>query len=106
MPTVSERVGVLEIKVHHVDEKIDELKTGVKDMHDCLDRTRDGLESTLLSMRNEANTQHNELAKKMADIEKSKEKLMLYSAVGAAFVAGAGWSGAINFPMIIKFFGL
>jgi uncharacterized coiled-coil protein SlyX len=106
MPTVSERVGVLEIKVHHVDEKIDELKDGVKDMHDCLDRTRDGLEATLSAMRKEATSQHNELSNKMAEIEKSKEKFMLYSAVGAAFLAGASWSGAINFPMIIKFFGL
>jgi hypothetical protein len=106
MATVAERVGILETKVQHVDEKIDDLKVDVKDMHDCLDRTRDTLETTLSSMRTEATAQHNELAAKISDIEKSKDKLMLYGAIGAAFVAGAGWSGAINFPMIIKFFGL
>jgi hypothetical protein len=57
-------------------------------------------------MRSEATIQHNQLATKIEDIEKSKDKIMLYSAVGAAFVAGAGWSGAINFPMILKFFGI
>jgi hypothetical protein len=39
-------------------------------------------------------------------MERAKDKLMLYGAIGIAFVAGAGWSGAINFPMIIKFFGI
>ena len=105
MATVAERVGVLETKVQHVDEKIDDIKIDIKDMHDCLDNTRDTLTSTLSSMRAEATTQHNELATKIADMEKAKDKLMLYGAIGAAFVAGAGWSGAINFPMILKFFG-
>lgn len=106
MATVAERVSVLETKVNHVDEKIDEIKVDIKDMHDCLDNTRDTLASTLASMRTEATHQHNELAAKISDIEKSKDKLMLYGAIGAAFIAGAGWSGAINFPMILKFLGM
>ena len=106
MPTVAERVGVLETKVNHVDEKIDDIKVDIKDMHDCLDNTRDSLTNTLISMRAESTTQHNELAAKITEMEKSKDKLMLYGAIGAAFIAGAGWSGAINFPMILKFFGV
>jgi chaperonin cofactor prefoldin len=106
MATVAERVGVLETKVNHIDEKIDDIKIDIKDMHDCLDNTRDSLAGTLAAMRTEATGQHNELAAKISEIEKSKDKLMLYGAIGAAFVAGAGWSGAINFPMIVKFFGL
>lgn len=106
MATVAERVGVLETKVQHVDEKIDDIKVDIKDMHDCLDRTRDTLTETLTAMRNESTAQHNELAGKVAAVEKSKDKLMLYGAIAASFVAGAGWSGAINFPMIVKFFGL
>lgn len=106
MAVVAERVGVLEIKVQHIDEKIDDLKVDIKDVHDCLDRTRDTLTETLAAMREESTKQHNELAGKVADVEKGKDKLMLYGAIGAAFVAGAGWSGAINFPMILKFFGL
>jgi hypothetical protein len=57
-------------------------------------------------MREESTKQHNELAGKVADVEKAKDKLMLYGMIGAAFVAGAGWSGAINFPMIVKFLGI
>lgn len=106
MATVAERVGVLETKVTHIDEKVDDLKIGIRDMHDCLDRTRESLAETLTSMRDESTAQHNELAGKVADIQKSKDKMMLYGAIAAAFVAGTGWSGAINFPMIIKFFGL
>lgn len=106
MATVAERVGVLETKVTHIDGKIDELKDGVKDMHDCLDRTRDTLTETLAAMRAEATAQHNELAGKVAAVEKSKDKLMLYGAIAAAFVAGAGWTGTINFPTLIKFLGL
>jgi SMC interacting uncharacterized protein involved in chromosome segregation len=106
MATVAERVGILETKITHVDEKIDDIKGDIKSMHDCLDNTRDSLVSTLSSMRSESTTQHNELATKIAEMERAKDKLMLYGAIGIAFIAGAGWSGAINFPMIIKFFGL
>jgi hypothetical protein len=57
-------------------------------------------------MHDESCRQHNELAAKISEIEKSKDKLMLYGMVGFAFAAGAGWTGAINFPMILKFIGL
>ncbi len=106
MAAVAERVSVLETKVQHIDEKIDELKVDVKELHDCLDRTGDNLTKTLAEMRQESSDQHNELAAKISEMEKSKDKLMLYGAIGAAFIAGAGWSGAINFPMIFKFLGV
>jgi hypothetical protein len=106
MATVVERVGVLEIKVQHVDEKIDDIKVDIKDVHDCLDRTGNELKTQLSSMHDESCRQHNELAAKISEMERAKDKLMLYGAIGAAFIAGAGWSGAINFPMIVKFFGL
>ncbi len=106
MATVVERVGVLETKVQHIDEKIDDLKIGVKDMHDCLDRTRDTLTDTLAAMRSEATSQHNELAGKIKDLEKQKQKLMTYGMIGMAFVAGLGWTGQLNIQTIFKFFGV
>lgn len=105
MATVVERVGVLETKVQHIDEKIDDLKVGVKDMHDCLDRTRDTLTDTLAAMRDEATNQHNELAGKIKDLEKQKQKLMMYGMIGMAFFAGLGWTGQLNIQTIFKFFG-
>jgi uncharacterized coiled-coil protein SlyX len=106
MATVVERVGVLETKVTHIDEKIDDLKVSVKDMHDCLDRTRDTLTDTLASMREEATCQHNELAGKIKDLEKQKQKLMTYGMIGMAFIAGLGWTGQLNIQTIFKFFGV
>ncbi len=106
MATVVERVGVLETKVQHIDEKIDDLKVDVKDMHDCLDRTRDTLSETLSAMRTESTAQHNELAGKIKDLEKQKQKLMMYGMVGLAFIAGLGWTGQLNIHTIFKFFGI
>lgn len=106
MATVVERVGVLEIKVQHIDEKLDDLKVDVRDMHDCLDRTREALSEKLQSMSDESNAQHSELADKIKDLEKQKQKLMMYGMVAMAFVAGLGWTGQFNMQTIFKFFGV
>lgn len=106
MATTVERLGIVETKVANLDEKIDGIKHDVKDMHDCLDRTRDTLTDTLASMREEATNQHNELACKIRDLEKHKQKLMTYGMVGMAFIAGLGWTGQLNIQTIFKFFGL
>jgi hypothetical protein len=57
-------------------------------------------------MRTESTNQHNELASKIIELEKSKQKLMMYGMVGLAFVAGLGWTGQLNIMTITKFFGL
>jgi tetrahydromethanopterin S-methyltransferase subunit B len=101
-----ERVAVVEVKVHQIEEKIDDLKSDVKDMHDCLDNTRDLLDKKLCEMSEESTKQHNELAGKIGDLEKIKNKYTMYAMVGLAFAAGAGWINAINFPHILKFLGL
>lgn len=106
MATVAERVGVLETRVQHIDEKIDDLKVDIKDMHDCLDRTRDSLADTLTAMRQESTNQHNELAGKVAEIQRSKDKMMLYGAIIAAFLAGAGWLGHIDAKVLLRFLGI
>ena len=36
-----ERVGIVETRVEHLNEKVDDIKVDIKDMHDCLDQTRD-----------------------------------------------------------------
>ena len=106
MATVAERVSVVEVKVVNLDEKLDDLKVDVKELHDCLDRTGDNLAKTLEEMRVESSSQHNELAGKIKDLEKQKQKLMTYGLVGMAFVAGLGWTGQLNIQTIFKFFGL
>jgi hypothetical protein len=74
MPTVAERISVVEVQVTNLDEKLDEIKVDVKEMHDCLDRTGDELKSTLKEMHNESCRQHNELAGKIGELEKFKAK--------------------------------
>lgn len=105
MPTVAERVGIVETKVENLDEKLDDIRSDVKDMHDCLDKTRDGLTDKLNQMYDASCTQHAELGKQLNELEKSKNKLMMYGMVGMAFVAGLGWTGQLNLHTILKFFG-
>ena len=106
LATLPERVAVVETKVHQIEEKIDDLKLDVKDMHDCLDNTRDLLAAKLKEMSVESTNQHNELAGKISELEKVKSKYTMYAMVGLAFAAGTGWINAVNFPHILKFLGL
>ena len=124
MATMPERVAVVETKVDTMIVCIDEIKSNVKDMHDCLDNTRDMLAEKLEKMQEEyransskyfdhANKLHDEdiatdkkLAAKIEDLEKIKSKWTMYAMVGLAFAAGTGWINAVNFPHILKFLGL
>jgi hypothetical protein len=106
LAALPERVAVVETKVHQIEEKLDDLKVGVKDMHDCLDQTRDLLDKKLCEMADQSNSQHADLYQKIIDLEKVKSKITMYLMVGLAFAAGAGWINAINFPHILKFLGL
>ena len=106
LAALPERVAVVETKVHQIEEKLDELKVGVKDMHDCLDQTRDLLDKKLCEMADQSNSQHADLYQKIVDLEKVKSKVTMYFMVGLAFAAGAGWINAINFPHVLKFLGL
>jgi len=101
-----ERVAIVETKVHAIEEKIDELKVGVKDMHDCLDNTRELLDKKLCEMAEASNSQHAELADKIGNLEKIKNKYTTYAMVGLAFAAGTGWLNSVQFPHILKFLGL
>jgi len=81
------RIAVLETKVINLNEKMDDLKQDVKDMHDCLDRTRDLIRDELKEMRQEATSQHNSLSKKFNSLENFKNK-GIYIGIGASAVLG------------------
>jgi len=106
LAALPERVAVVEIKVINIEEKIDDLKVDVKDMHDCLDNTRDLLDKKLCEMADASNSQHAELAAKIGDLEKLKNKWTTYAMVGLAFAAGTGWLNSVHLPHLLKFFGL
>jgi len=119
-----ERVGVVETKVEHLNEKMDDLKSDVKEMHDCLDNTRDTVLAQLDVMTGEyrsnaakyyehadklnaqQSAQHQELAGKITELEKLKGKGMIYGMGFLAFLAGSGVAGHLNLGAIIKFVGL
>lgn len=106
MATTAERLGVVEIKVINLDEKIDDLKDDVKQVHDCLDRTGEELKDQLRLMHSESSKQHDVLAAKVDELEKLRSKYTSYGIVALAFAAGAGWIGNPNMELILKFFGL
>jgi hypothetical protein len=119
-----ERVGVVETKVEHLNEKMDDLKSDVKEMHDCLDQTRDTVLAQLDVMTGEYRTnaekyyehanklnqqqtaQHEELAGKITELEQLKGKGMIYGMGFLAFLAGSGVAGHLNLGAILKFVGL
>lgn len=124
MATTAERLGIVETKVENLNEKLDDLKGDVKEMHDCLDRTRDDVMAKLDVMTGEYRTnaahyyehadklnaqqtaQHLELAGKIGELEKFKNKGTMYIMILLAFGAGTGWIGHLNLPSILKFLGL
>ena len=74
MATTAERLGIVETKVENLNEKMDNLKIDVKDMHDCLDRTRDTLKAQLESMASASNSQHSSLAKEISTLKSQRDK--------------------------------
>lgn len=119
-----ERVSVLETKVENINEKLIELKSSVKDMHDCLDLTRDSVMAELNKMQDEyrANSVkyfehaeklhaadgviHDKMYARLDALEKVKSKITMYIMAALAFAAGTGWLNSVSFPHILKFLGL
>jgi hypothetical protein len=90
MATTVERLGIVETKVENLDVKLDDIKTDVKEMHDCLDRTGESLHAALKEMTVNSSKAHDDLANKISDLEKFKTKWM-YLIMGG--VAVASWIG-------------
>jgi hypothetical protein len=106
MATTAERLGIVETKVANLDEKLDDIKVDVKEMHDCLDKTRDGVMSKLDEMYGASCQQHDQLASKIKELEKIKTKYTTYAMMALAFIAGAGWIGNPSAAALLKFLGI
>ena len=98
MATTVERLGIVETKVENLNEKMDDLKHDVKDMHDCLDKTRDTIKAQLAEMYESSSVQHIELSKKISALEKAKEK---WTWIGAGII-GAGGFFAGHAELLLK----
>ena len=131
MATLPERVAVVETKVdamivciESIKESQKDIRNDVKDMHDCLDNTREMLADKLEKMQDEyrANSTkyfehaeklhaadgviHEKMDARLDDLEKAKSKITMYIMVALAFAAGTGWLNSVSFPHILKFVGL
>ena len=102
LAALPERVSVLETQVDNINEKLVDLKVDVKEMHDCLDQTRDLLSEKLEKMQEEyrANSgkyfehadklhaedqeSHAALDKKIKELEQFKTKWIYMTAGGIA----------------------
>ena len=102
LAALPERVSVLETQVDNINEKLVDLKSDVKEMHDCLDQTRDLLAEKLEKMQDEyrANSgkyfehadklhaedqaSHTALDKKIKELEQFKTKWIYMTAGGIA----------------------
>lgn len=74
--TTAERLGIVETKVANLDEKIDHLKVDVKEMHDCLDKTRDGIQEKLDQMYGASCDQHASLGKELKELKKDRDRVV------------------------------
>lgn len=101
MATAAERLGIVETKVVNLDSKMDELKVDVKEMHDCLDNTRDMLAEQLKCMSDASGKQHAEIAKRISDMEKLKDK-WTYTVMGAMVVLSWATAHADSIISILK----
>jgi uncharacterized coiled-coil protein SlyX len=124
LAVLPERVSVLETQVENINEKLIDLKADVKEMHDCLDNTRDLLADKLEKMQDEyrANSSkffehtdklhaedvatHEKMGARITELEKVKNKYTTYAMAALAFAAGTGWLNSVSFPHILKFLGL
>ena len=87
-------IAVLQVRINVIDEKVDELKSEVKDLHECLDRNMDETKVILKEFQESNKQSHDELAEKLNSMEKIKWMLM-----GAAAVLGA--TGVEAFKTIV-----
>jgi uncharacterized coiled-coil protein SlyX len=113
-----ERVSILETKVENINEKLVDIKADVKEMHDCLDNTRDLLASKLEKMQEEYRIRaasfvehvdklhaedqvsHKAMDGKIKDLEQFRMK-GIYLTAGA--IAALGWVSGHSSALLALF---
>jgi len=89
-------IAVLQVQFKNLDEKVDELKTDMKDMRDDMQKQTESTQSLLKGFQDANVAAHKDMASKISALEKWRWMLM-----GAGVVIGAlGW------PAIAKLLGM
>jgi len=82
--TTKTEIAVLQVQVKNIELDVSEIKTSIKEMHECLDRNAHETRDLLTSMRNEDVAAHKELGSKVSALEKWRWMMM-----GAGIVIGS-----------------
>ena len=90
--TTKTEIAVLQVQVKNIEQDVSEIKSSLKDMHECLDRNAEETRELLTNMRNEDVAAHKELGSKVSALEKWRWMMM-----GAGIVLGS-----LGFDMIAK----
>lgn len=77
-------IAVLQVQVKNIEQDVSDIKTSIKEMHDCIDRNAEETRILLNSIRSEGMISHKELASKVSALEKWRWMLM-----GAGIVLGS-----------------
>ena len=92
MPKTETDIAVLQVQVKNIEQDVSEIKSSLKDMHECIDRNATETRDMLKEMREEDNKAHKELGSKVSALEKWRWMMM-----GAGIVLGS-----LGFDMIAK----
>lgn len=110
MPTVAERVSVVEVQVSNLDERFDELKEDVHGMGTSINSRLDQMYHASCQQHAELATSlkssHKELDSKIVELQQFKNKGVMYLMLALAFLAGTGWLGHVDLKAIVRFVGL
>ena len=90
--TTKTDIAVLQVQVKNIEQDVSEIKTSLKEMHECLDRNAEETRELLTNMRNEDMIAHKELGAKVSALEKWRWMMM-----SAGIVLGS-----LGFDMIAK----
>lgn len=82
--TTKTEIAVLQVQVKNIEQDVSEIKTSIKEMHECLDKNATETRELLTNMRNEDVAAHRELGSKVSALEKWRWMLM-----GAGIVIGS-----------------
>jgi uncharacterized coiled-coil DUF342 family protein len=89
-------IAVLQVQYSYLNEKCDDIKSGLKDLQVHIDNHMDETHKLIREFQTENKTQHDDVNKKISSLEKWRWMLM-----------GAGvFAGALGFPIIQQLLGM
>lgn len=88
-------VAVLQVQYSHLNEKVEDIKTGLKDLATHIDDHMESTHNLIKEFQDENKRQHEETNKKVSALEKWRWMLM-----GAGVLAGA-----LGLPVLEKLLG-